>query len=78
MVFPIILFLMVLSPLFLMVLSPLFIPVAVTVVDMYDNWRTRRAARPVRKIRPAVGLRPAPACCHRLPPPSPGSRWESM
>jgi hypothetical protein len=47
--------------LFLMVLSPLFIPVAVTVVDVYDNWRTRRAACPVRKIWPAVGLLPTPA-----------------
>ena len=44
--------------LFLMVLSPLFVPVAVTVVDVYDNWRTRRAVRP---IRPPVGLLPAPA-----------------
>ena len=44
--------------LFLMVLSPLFIPVAVTVVDVYDNWRTRRAVRPVG---PAVGPQPAPA-----------------
>ena len=44
--------------LFLMVLSPLFIPVAVTVVDVYDNWRTRRAVRPVR---PAVGPLPTPA-----------------
>ena len=42
--------------LFLMVLSPLFIPVAVTVVDVYDNWRTRRAVRPGR---PAVGPQPA-------------------
>jgi hypothetical protein len=39
--------------LFLMVLSPLFIPVVVTVVDVYDNWRTRRAVRQIRQIRPA-------------------------
>ncbi|HEY6577200.1 MAG TPA: hypothetical protein VI029_20235 [Mycobacterium sp.] len=44
--------------LFLMVLSPLFIPVAVTVIDVYENWRTRRAVRP---IRPAVGPLPSPA-----------------
>ena len=47
--------------LFLVVLSPLFIPVAVTVVDVYDNWRTRRAVRPVRQTRPAVGPLPTPA-----------------
>lgn len=44
--------------LFLLVLSPLFIPVAVTVVDVYANWRTRRAVRP---LRPAVGLLAAPS-----------------
>jgi hypothetical protein len=59
MMFPIILF--------LMVLSPLFIPIGVTVVDEYGNWRNRRAARPVRQFRavpqfrPAVGLLPATA-----------------
>ena len=37
MLFPIILF--------LMVLSPLAIPVAVTVVDVYENWRGRRSLR---------------------------------
>jgi hypothetical protein len=47
--------------LFLMVLSPLFIPVGVTVVGGYDNWRSRRAARPVRRFRPAVRLLPASA-----------------
>jgi hypothetical protein len=61
MLFPIILF--------LMVLSPLFIPIGVTVVDAYDTWRSRRAAqpvrqrqfRPVRQFRPALGLVPAAA-----------------
>jgi hypothetical protein len=46
---------------FLMGLSPLFIPIGVTVVDGYDNWRSRRAARPVRPVRPAVGPLPATA-----------------
>jgi hypothetical protein len=49
---------------FLLVLSPLFIPVAVTVVHVFGNWRSRRAARPVgspRQSRPAVGLVPAAA-----------------
>jgi hypothetical protein len=49
---------------FLMVLSPLFIPVAVTVVHGFGNWRGRRAARPVgslRDLRPAAGLVPAAA-----------------
>ena len=44
---------------FLMVLSPLFIPIAVTVVHEFGNWRSRRVARPVgslRQFRPAVGL----------------------
>jgi hypothetical protein len=53
MLFPIIIF--------LMVLSPLFVPVAVTVVDEFDKWRSRRAARPARQFRPAVGLLPAAA-----------------
>jgi hypothetical protein len=43
---------------FLMGLSPLFIPVGVTVVDEFDKWRSRRAAR---QFRPAVGLLPAAA-----------------
>jgi hypothetical protein len=47
--------------LFLMVLSPLFIPFVVTVVDEFGNWRGRRAARPVPRFRPAVGLLPATA-----------------
>jgi hypothetical protein len=53
--------------LFLMVLSPLFIPVAVTVVHKFGNWRDKFAARParvfspVRQFRPAVGLVPAAA-----------------
>ncbi|MDT5358355.1 MAG: hypothetical protein QOC69_117 [Mycobacterium sp.] len=50
--------------LFLMVLSPLFIPIAVTVVYEFGNWRENlaaRPARPVRQFRPAVGLLPAAA-----------------
>ena len=49
---------------FLMVLSPLFIPIAVTVVHEFGNWRSRRVARPVGSLcqfRPAVGLVPAAA-----------------
>jgi hypothetical protein len=49
---------------FLMVLSPLFIPIAVTVVHEFGNWRARRVARPVGTLRqfgPAVGLLPAAA-----------------
>jgi hypothetical protein len=46
---------------FLMVLSPLFIPVGVTVAGGFDDWRSQRAARPVRQFRPAVGLLPVPA-----------------
>jgi hypothetical protein len=59
MMFPIILF--------LMVLSPLFIPVGVPVVGEYGNWRNRLAARPVGQFRavpqfrPAIGLLPAAA-----------------
>jgi hypothetical protein len=56
MVFPVLIF--------LMVLSPLFIPVAVTLVYEFGNWRTRRVARPVgspRLVRPAVGPVPAAA-----------------
>jgi hypothetical protein len=53
--------------LFLMVLSPLFIPVGVSVVGGFADWRSRRAVRPVRQFRPvrefrpAVGLLPAAA-----------------
>jgi hypothetical protein len=47
--------------LFLMVLSPLFVPVGVTVVDEFDKWRSRRASRPARQLRPAVDLLPAAA-----------------
>jgi hypothetical protein len=46
---------------FLMVLSPLFIPVAVTVVHEFRNWRSKRAVRRVRVLRPVVGPQPAPA-----------------
>ena len=46
---------------FLMVLSPLFIPIAVTVVHEFGNWRDKFAARPARQLRPAVGLLPAAA-----------------
>ncbi|MDT5183623.1 MAG: hypothetical protein QOI29_1781 [Mycobacterium sp.] len=49
---------------FLMVLSPLFIPIVVTVVHEFANWREKLAARPVgslRQFRPAVGLVPAAA-----------------
>jgi hypothetical protein len=50
--------------LFLMTLSPLYIPVAVTVFDQFDKWRSRRNARridSVRQFRPAVGVVPAAA-----------------
>ncbi len=56
MLFPIILF--------LMTLSPLYIPVAITVVDGFDKWRSRRDAHrlgSVRQFRPAAGLVPAAA-----------------
>jgi hypothetical protein len=36
---------------FLMVLSPLFIPIAVTVVHEFGNWRGNRVARPVGWLR---------------------------
>jgi len=36
---------------FLMVLSPLFIPIAVTVVHEFGNWRNRRVGRPVGSLR---------------------------
>ena len=57
MIFPIILF--------LMVLSPLYIPVGVTLYDVFDNWRSRRdegrRIGSVRQYRPAAGLVPAAA-----------------
>ena len=43
---------------FLMVLSPLFIPIAVTVVHGFGNWRSRRVARPVGSL-PASSARPS-------------------
>jgi hypothetical protein len=46
---------------FLMVLSPLFIPVAVTVVHQFGNWREWLAARSVRSFRPRVIPVPAAA-----------------
>ena len=49
---------------FLMVLSPLFIPMAVTVVHEFANWSSRRVARPagsLHQFRPAAGLVPAAA-----------------
>jgi hypothetical protein len=46
---------------FLMVLSPLFIPIAVTVVHEFGNWRSKRADRTVRAYRPMVAPLPAPA-----------------
>jgi hypothetical protein len=50
--------------LFLLMLTPLYIPIAVTVVYEFGNWRSRRSARPVgsvRQFRPTVGLVPAAA-----------------
>ncbi|MDT5333141.1 MAG: hypothetical protein QOF31_4438 [Mycobacterium sp.] len=50
--------------LFLMVLSPLFIPIAVTLVDQVANLRSWSLDRPVgslRQFRPAVALVPAAA-----------------
>ena len=50
--------------LFLMVLSPLFIPIAVTLVDQVANLRSRSLDRPVRSLRqfrPAVALVPVAA-----------------
>jgi hypothetical protein len=41
---------------FLMVLSPLFIPIAVTVVHQFRNWRDRV----LRRVRP-VPLKPVAA-----------------
>jgi hypothetical protein len=50
--------------LFLLVLSPLFIPMAVTVAHQIGNFRENLAGRPVgalRQFRPAFGLVPAAA-----------------
>ncbi len=50
--------------LFLLVLSPLFIPAAVTVVHELGNLRSRRLALPIGslgQLRPAIGLVPAVA-----------------
>ncbi|MDX6502679.1 MAG: hypothetical protein QOG23_5943 [Blastocatellia bacterium] len=44
--------------LFLIVLSPLFIPVGVSVVGGFDDWRSRRAVRPVRQFRPVREFHP--------------------
>jgi hypothetical protein len=46
---------------FLMVLSPLYIPIAVTVVHEFGNWRDKLATRPVGQLRPAIGLVPVAA-----------------
>jgi hypothetical protein len=49
---------------FLMVLSPLFIPVAVTVVEQVASMRSRRSDRSVRsprQFRPAIGWAPVAA-----------------
>jgi hypothetical protein len=49
---------------FLMVLSPLFIPVAVTVVHEFANWRARRRGLPVGSlthVRPTVRVAPVAA-----------------
>jgi hypothetical protein len=45
--------------LFLIVLSPLFIPVGVSVVGGFDDWRSRRAVRPVRQFHPVREFHPA-------------------
>ena len=45
--------------LFLLVLSPLFIPMAVTIAHQIGNWRENLAARPVPQFRPAFGMVPA-------------------
>ena len=52
--------------LFLLVLSPLFIPMAVTVAHQIGNLRETLAARPrpvgaARQFRPAFGVVPAAA-----------------
>lgn len=49
---------------FLMVLSPLYIPVGATLYDQFDKWRSRRGERriaSVRQFRPAASLAPAAA-----------------
>jgi hypothetical protein len=53
MLFPIIIF--------LMTLSPLYIPVAMTLVGVYSNWRGKRRGRPVGARRPRVASLPTPA-----------------
>jgi hypothetical protein len=45
---------------FLMVLSPLFIPITVTLVHEFGNWRGNRVARPVGSRR-QFGAQPAAA-----------------
>jgi hypothetical protein len=48
----------------LIVLSPVLIPAAITAGHAFVTWRNSRAARPVRsfaQVRPAVGLVPAAA-----------------
>ena len=50
--------------LFLLVLSPLFIPMAVTIAHQIGNLRENLAARPVgalRQFRPDFGMVPAAA-----------------
>ena len=44
---------------FLLVLTPLYIPVGVTIVHEFSNWRERLAARPARQARPVRQFRPA-------------------
>ena len=56
MLFPIILF--------LLVLSPLYIPVGVTLYDVFDNWRSRRDEASDRLGSPVPpGRRPGASCC---------------
>lgn len=47
--------------LFLMVFTPLFIPVAVTVVHAFGEWRGERADRPVGACRRMAAPLPAAA-----------------
>ena len=44
---------------FLMVLSPLYIPVFVTAVHKFSDLRDKAAARPVRALRPVPAFRRA-------------------
>jgi hypothetical protein len=46
---------------FLMVLSPLYIPIAVTVVHEFGSWRDKLVARRVGQLRPAICLVPVAA-----------------